>query len=86
MTVVFEKAESELLRVTITYNGIGRKAAEEIKNRTILASKSFSSDANKRRLELLNESRGAHIGLTINDLFENGRPSGTEVILNIPME
>lgn len=86
LTVVFEKAESDLLKVVITDNGIGRKAAEAIKNRTIHASKSFSSDANKRRLELLNESRGAHIGLTINDLFENGRACGTEVILNIPME
>lgn len=82
--ISFELVEQNLLKVNITDNGIGRKASEQIKNRNFKANQSFSLNANRKRLELLNETVSNKISLQINDLGTEIKSEGTEVILFIP--
>jgi tetratricopeptide (TPR) repeat protein len=76
---VFDEAK-KLLTGIITDNGIGRNASTEIiKNRSQLH-ESFSTSANEKRLELLNQNREEKIGVLYEDL-ENG----TKVNILIPV-
>lgn len=73
--------EDQLLTCTIADNGIGRAAAAEInKNRKGLH-ESFSTSANAKRLELLNQSRAEKLGVRYDDL-----PEGTLVDIYIPVD
>lgn len=80
--ICLEKKETILLCI-IKDNGIGRKRSAEIKQRQQENHQSFSTEATQKRLELLNRTNNQKIELTINDLYENNLPSGTEVILKI---
>ncbi len=72
--------EKKLLTCMVADNGIGRHASTEInKNRTQLH-ESFSTSANAKRLELLNQNRDEKIGVTYEDLHE-----GTKVTILIPI-
>ena len=88
LLITFERKKN-LLVVTIDDNGIGRKRSEElnrIKNEKHL---SFSSQANEKRLEILNRNTAnqAEIALNIIDKYDqNGIATGTSVILSIPLE
>jgi LytS/YehU family sensor histidine kinase len=70
-----------VLTCEITDNGVGRKKSEEIKQRRAKSYASFSSEANEKRIDLIRESTNMRISLDIIDLEENGRASGTKVIL-----
>jgi tetratricopeptide (TPR) repeat protein len=72
--------QKKILTCTVYDNGIGRNAADEInKNRSQLH-ESFSTSANEKRLELLNQNRVEKIGVQYQDL-ENG----TKVSILIPV-
>ena len=74
------------LKVTIIDNGIGREAAEKIKHRNPVLHQSFSSDANKKRLELLNAQNKHLIAVNYDDLYDsNLHPIGTKVTIHIPL-
>lgn len=82
------KASGEhLLLVEIEDNGVGRSRAIEIRNKRKPGHRSFATGANQRRLELLNSENEETIGVEIIDLFDdNKRPSGTRVIIRIPLK
>ncbi|MBI1305277.1 MAG: hypothetical protein GC181_01535 [Bacteroidetes bacterium] len=76
------KMEDHFIVVEIQDNGVGRKASME-KN----ASKAKSHDSaaiqvTTDRLEILNREHPGH-SLSIEDLEENGNPSGTKVVLRL---
>ncbi len=74
----------ELLLITITDNGIGRKAADEINKKTQAEHQSFASHAMERRLDLLNHEKEGIVGVEIVDNFNlNGEPEGTIVYIRI---
>lgn len=74
----------ELLLITITDNGIGRKAAEEINKQAQADHQSFASNAMERRLKLLNHGKKGLIGVEIVDNFSpSGEPEGTTVKIRI---
>ncbi len=74
----------ELLLITITDNGIGRKAAEEINKQTQADHQSFASNAMERRLKLLNHGKKGLVGVEIVDNFSlSGEPEGTTVKIRI---
>lgn len=70
---------------TVTDNGVGRKRAHEIKQRSALKHESFATKATEKRLELINSSRQKKIKLEVFDLMEEEKPLGTKVVLEIPM-
>lgn len=75
--------QQDKLRIEIEDDGIGREAANQIKDPQLNAS--FSTQANQKRLELLNEFYNTNLAMVIEDLYkEDGRPAGTKVILTIP--
>lgn len=78
--------QKSLLSITIDDNGIGRLASSKI-NQNRPDHKSFATSANQKRLELLNNDRLDNIGLEFIDKYDNqGNPSGTTVILYIPVD
>lgn len=85
LTIDFLSEKENCLQILIEDNGIGRKKAEEIKQRKNDAHISYSSSANAKRLDILNQHRANKIALQIVDLHdEEGEASGTKVILHIP--
>ena len=86
LEIKFYKLTKQSLKVVITDNGIGRAAAEKIKQRNSAFHQSFSSEANKKRLELLNTQNSNTIGVTYEDLYDNMMlPIGTKVTIHIPI-
>lgn len=75
-----------LLIVTIDDNGIGRKKAEELKKIKEEKFASFSTQANEKRLEIINHSVGSRVGVEITDKYDEAQnPEGTRVVLTIPI-
>ena len=76
-----------LLKCTVTDNGIGREKARELKSRSSAEHRSSAIDITEQRMKWL--SRELHLPATIEiiDLKDaDGIPSGTQVILKIPVE
>ncbi len=74
------------LEVIIDDNGIGRKKAGELNRIKEVKHNSFSTSANTKRLEILNEGKRNKVGLEIIDKYDsNNQPEGTKVIIQIPL-
>ena len=69
---------------TITDNGVGRKASQEIQKRRTKAHPSFATKSIADRFLLLRKLYGEGLGVRYADLEENGKPSGTTVIIRMP--
>ncbi len=81
----FEKIE-KLLVITLEDNGIGRKRSEELNSIKNAKHKSFSTGANAKRLEVLNQGNIKQVALEIIDQYDQSNQSiGTTVILKIPI-
>lgn len=78
--------EETYLVCTITDNGIGRKKSSEMKTAARTGHNSFSTESVAQRLSLLNENLRLGQLVTYFDLEENNNPSGTKVVLNIPLQ
>lgn len=71
--------------VTIDDNGIGRLRSDELNKQKSLKHQSFSTSANKKRLEILNQGFKNQISVEIIDKKDDyGNALGTKVILSIP--
>jgi anti-sigma regulatory factor (Ser/Thr protein kinase) len=78
--------QQHFLIVSVEDNGVGRKKANEINQQRASKHQSFATNANQKRLELLNIGFQEQIGIDFFDKFdENGRAAGTKVTLKIPM-
>jgi tetratricopeptide (TPR) repeat protein len=76
---LFDEAGSQLTCI-IEDNGVGREAAAQINKSRSSLHESFSTSANAKRLELLNQTRDEKIGVTYDDM-----PDGTKVTIVIPV-
>lgn len=76
----------EHLICTIEDNGIGRQASKEIKERQRLDHESFSSEAIRKRFDILSKVFEGEFGFEYEDLYEKGLPSGTKVSMKIPVK
>ncbi len=76
----------EVLTCTIEDNGIGREQAKTIKLRQRSDHESFSGKAIHKRFEILSNVFKGQFGYIYEDLYENNQPSGTKVILTIPIK
>lgn len=77
--------QNEFLQCVIEDNGIGRQHAMEIKQRQTEASASFSTNATEKRVQLFNTYQKQNMQIDIVDLMENQTPTGTKVIILIPL-
>ncbi|EGV43794.1 tetratricopeptide repeat protein [Bizionia argentinensis JUB59] len=83
--LVAKKETARHVTITITDNGIGRVAAEEIKNQKTLKRQSIGISITKARLENFSKNFRADYSIKIIDLYdENNLATGTQVVLNIP--
>lgn len=86
LIISFEQKE-QFLYVTIDDNGIGRKRAGELNFIKKKNHQSFSTRANEKRLEILNQDRENKITFEIIDKINSkGEAEGTTVILVIPVD
>ncbi|MBK6985758.1 MAG: hypothetical protein IPH32_13850 [Bacteroidetes bacterium] len=82
--ILFEEINHHLV-ITIDDNGIGRKRSEELNRIKNDKYQSFSSQANEKRLEILNRTNDK-IVVKFNDKVDaSGQSLGTKVILTIPI-
>ncbi len=85
LSIVFEEKDNFIL-VIIDDNGIGRKRSAELNKIKEFKAKSFSSDANEKRLEILNAKNTKAVVKIIDKLNFDGTANGTQVILTIPIK
>ncbi len=84
--ISFTQNTTQTITCSITDNGVGREASTKIKSQVKILQPSFSSQANESRLNLLKQREDVQIGVEIRDLTDTqGRASGTQVILDIPI-
>lgn len=77
--------EEGFIDIAISDNGIGRGAAEVIKQNKVLKRKSVGIDITKERLSNFSRDYQNSFDLEILDLFDEvGNSSGTKVLLHIP--
>ncbi|TYB76068.1 tetratricopeptide repeat protein [Bizionia gelidisalsuginis] len=84
ITVHVYKSKKKFVTISISDNGIGRKASEAIKENKVLKRKSLGIEITKKRLENFSKRYTHSYTITIEDLYDNDAPSGTKVTLNIP--
>ena len=78
--------QDNLLRLTITDDGVGRSRAAELKSKSANHRKSFGLKMTSERIALVNQLYQTHTQVNINDLVDaEGQPAGTEVVLHIPI-
>lgn len=79
-------AVEKVIQVRIEDNGIGRKRSREINAMKNAAHQSFSTRANKTRLDILNSDKSNPISVRIIDKTDEfNNPNGTLVQINIPV-
>lgn len=84
LSITFEQ-DSQFLVIKVDDNGVGRKKANELNSIKDHKFNSFSTEANQKRLTLLNKQT-TEIGVNTIDKFDkNGIAEGTLVILKIPL-
>jgi sensor histidine kinase YesM len=87
LLIKVEKGTNNDIRIIVDDNGIGRKKAEEINARRNVKKSSFALEAIRNRIQLINSRLKRKIVLQIFDKVDlNNQPSGTTVILSIPIE
>lgn len=74
---------SDYIQIRVIDNGIGRTAAKNYRRKK---RRSWSTEILKDRISGYNSVHNKKMQLKIIDLHENGTPSGTEVVLNIPIQ
>jgi len=86
LEILFRLEENRLI-CSITDNGIGRKAAENIKSKSAEKQKSMGLRITKERLALLGASQEGDASFEFEDLADkNGNAAGTRVILKITIK
>jgi hypothetical protein len=73
---------NEEMTCTIVDNGIGRQRAKEIKERQHKTHKSFSLEATKQRMKIIEQQHDKNFGYEFFDV----QPSGTKVVLKVPFK
>lgn len=77
---------NDTLHCTVTDNGVGRKKAQEIKDRQQKKHQSFSVNATKIRFDIMKNHYKQSLGVFYTNLEQNGEPIGTKVLINMPFK
>jgi LytS/YehU family sensor histidine kinase len=85
LNLSFERLSDRKLLITIDDNGIGRKRSQELNQIKHKKHKSFATEANLKRLDILNQDN-QDISIEYIDKFENvNQAAGTTVKIIIPI-
>jgi hypothetical protein len=83
--IEFQKNQNQLTCI-VEDNGIGRKRSMELKTAVPVTKQSYGIALVESRLELLNNLYDIDMKILFVDLYnEDGQPSGTRVIINLPL-
>ena len=86
MIIIKLKQVDKMLLCQVIDNGIGRKAAQMLKEAGQSMNKSVGMKITRERLGLLNKKTNAHLVVSIDDMYhDNEVPAGTLVTLQIPL-
>lgn len=86
LCINFMQLNDKTIQIIIEDNGIGRKAALDIKNLKINIHQPKGSKISEDRINLLSKLYGTHPKIEIIDLLnENNLACGTKVIINVPV-
>lgn len=86
VTITFEMTDSGV-RCIVEDDGIGRKKAAEIREKSGRKHRSLAGEISRRRVELFEKTYGGRSAVITEDLHdENGEASGTRVILQLPLQ
>lgn len=81
-----KKGKNGFIEIIILDNGVGRDAAEKIKNGKVLKRKSVGIDITKERLANFSRDYENYFHVEIIDKYnEENNPSGTKIIIYIPI-
>ena len=84
ISISFNIEENEL-HCTIIDNGVGRKFSQKLNSKSSRKHQSFALDAIFKRLQILNNKHEGNIGYEIFDLENEGKISGTKVLVRFPI-
>ena len=77
---------NDCLKISITDDGVGRIRSAELKSKSATMHKSFGMKMTGERITLINQLYKTKTKVEIHDLMDQeGKPAGTEVILEIPV-
>ncbi len=80
-----KKGKNGFIEIVITDNGVGRDAAEKIKDNKLLKRKSVGIDITKERLANFSRDYENYFHVDIIDKFDdNTKPIGTQIVIYIP--
>ena len=85
ITIIFRIASDTLLHCIVEDNGIGRHKAAEINKGRHKGHKSVGIEITNRRVVLMNDPGQNDYNVIITDLHDNSGPSGTSVLIKIPL-
>jgi tetratricopeptide (TPR) repeat protein len=79
-------AEGRFVRCSITDNGIGRNQSKQLNiYKKLSGRKSYGLQLVQDRLRIMNSGKKEYMSMIVEDLFDGDVPSGTKVILFIPI-
>lgn len=84
LNITFIKDQNTITGI-VEDNGIGREAAIILKNKNRKTHKSWATIIMEERIEIINKYADYNVYFHIEDLYENGKASGTRVTLRIPL-
>ena len=77
--------ENAILKINISDNGIGRENATKHKAAKLVEKESLGIDLTKERLIAYTGHKTTTATITFKDLYKEDIPTGTEVIIKIPL-
>jgi tetratricopeptide (TPR) repeat protein len=86
VSIHISKKTSNHVTITITDNGIGRRASAKINENKLLKRKSVGIEITKQRLENFSKNYTNSFRLNIEDLYTNEVAIGTKVTIEIPLK
>ena len=86
LKLYIEYDEDSKIKISITDDGIGRAAAQQIKAQKIISNKSMGMKITSDRIQLIEELYKIKTKINVKDLIDPlGEPEGTEVVLILPL-
>ena len=83
LTISFEV--NDVIICKVSDNGVGRKKAQEIKDRQTPKHQSFSVNATKTRFDIMKTHYKQNLGIAYKDIVVDGIVDGTEVTIILPI-